>query len=126
MWVQLTLLTAYLIGSFGILILAAVRVGDAGALLHPGLDRLGDPEDSLPGAGNPLVGVLGVCRLVAWFVYPLGIAMISFGVVTLVHSWRRDERRRAGWLAALTASWLVLVLVAASPYGGDLITWLLH
>ncbi|GIF04134.1 hypothetical protein [Actinoplanes siamensis] len=129
-WTQFALLVAYLIGSFGVLILAAVRSGDPAAILHPGLERLGDPKESLPGLGpdsvaNPLVWIFGVCRLIAWFVYPLGIAMLLFGVVTLVPSWRRGDRRTFARLAVLTTVWLVLILLAVSPYGQDLMGWLL-
>lgn len=49
LWTQGVLLVAYLIGGFGVLVLAVVQTGDAGALLDPGLDRLGDPKDSMPG-----------------------------------------------------------------------------
>ncbi|GAA2883762.1 hypothetical protein Acy02nite_07530 [Actinoplanes cyaneus] len=128
-WTQFALLIAYLIGSFGILILAAVHVGDPGAVLHPGLDRLGDPKDSMligpDSVWNPLVWIVGVCRLIAWFVYPLGFAMLLFGGATMVHTWRLGDRRTFTQVAVLTAIWLILIILAASPYGSSLTTWLL-
>ncbi|BCY12605.1 hypothetical protein [Actinoplanes sp. L3-i22] len=127
-WTLGAVLIAYLIGSFGILILSAIQAGDAGAILHPGLERLGDPKDALPGPDavwNPLVWVFGICRLIAWFVSPLGIAMLLIGAATLPHTWRRGDRRAFAGIAVLTAIWLALVLLAASPYGHDLLRWLL-
>lgn len=123
------LLIAYLIGSFGILILAAADVGDPGAILHPGLERLGDPKDSMDlgpdSVWNPLVWLIGICRLIAWFIFPLGIAMVIFGVATLVHAWRTGARRSVTRVAALTTIWLILIIIAATPYGADLTRWLL-
>jgi hypothetical protein len=129
-WTLVTVLIAYAIGSFGILILAAVHAGDAGAILHPGLERLGDPKDALPGIGpdslwNPLVWIFGICRLIAWAVHPLGIAMLLIGGTALLHTWRRGDRRALAGIAVLTAIWLALFLLAMSPYGGDLLRWLL-
>ncbi|WP_145830885.1 hypothetical protein [Actinoplanes teichomyceticus] len=130
-WTQFAVLTAYAIGSFGVLILAAVRVGDAGAVLHPGPERLGDPQESLPGLGpdslaNPLVWIFGVCRLVAWLVHPLSFAMLLFGAVTLAHAWRAGDRRVAARLAVFSGLWLGLLLLAATPYGAGLQRWLLN
>lgn len=129
MWVQLVLLVAYLIGSFGILVLAAVRADDLGALLHPGLGRLDDPKASMDigpdSLWNPLVWILGVCRLIAWLVYPIGIAMVLFGLATLVHAVRSGDRRGTARLAVLSAVWLGLLLLAATPYGTALTVWLL-
>ncbi|WP_436529882.1 hypothetical protein [Actinoplanes sp. HUAS TT8] len=128
-WTQLALLIAYVIGSFGILILAAAHAGDAGAILHPGLERLGDPKDSMnlgpDSVWNPLVWIVGICRLIAWFIYPLGIAMLLFGGATLVRAWRLGDRRTFSRLAVLTAIWLILIIVAVTPYGEDLTRWLL-
>ncbi|MFI1988575.1 hypothetical protein [Actinoplanes sp. NPDC020271] len=128
-WTQFALLIAYLIGSFGIVILAAVHAGDLGAVLHPGLDRLGDPKDSMligpDSVWNPLVWIVGICRLIAWFVYPLGFAMLLFGAATLVHTWGLGDRRTFTRIAVLTAIWLILIILAASPYGTGLTTWLL-
>ncbi|MEU8656980.1 hypothetical protein [Actinoplanes philippinensis] len=39
---QFLLLALYLLGGFGVLVLAVVRSGDWGALAAPGPDRLGD------------------------------------------------------------------------------------
>ncbi|BCJ40522.1 hypothetical protein GCM10010168_81440 [Actinoplanes ianthinogenes] len=129
MWVQLAFLVAYLIGSFGMVILAAVHADDLGAILHPGLERLDDPKASMSigpdSLWNPLVWVLGVCRLIAWFLYPLGIAMLIFGLATLVHTVRAGDRRTTARLAVLTAIWLALLLLGATPYGAALANWLL-
>lgn len=128
-WTQFALLIAYLIGSLGILILAAARVGDLGAVLHPGLERLGDPKDSMllgpDSVWNPLVWIVGICRFIAWFVYPLGIAMLIFGVATLTHAARLGDRRTLVRVGVLTAIWLILIILAATPWGGGLTTWLL-
>jgi hypothetical protein len=128
-WVQFTLLVAYLIGSFGILILAAVRSHDPGAILHPGLERLDDPKVSMDigpdSLGNPLVWVFGVCRLVAFFIYPLGFAMLIAGLATLPWARPSADRRTFRRLAVLTAIWLALLLLAVTPYGHDLNVWLL-
>jgi hypothetical protein len=129
-WVELVLLIAYALGSFGILILAAVRADDVGGILHPGLERLGDPKDSLPGVGpdslwNPLVWIFGVCRLIAWLIYPIGLAMMILGAATAAHAWRAGDRRSFARLSVLTAIWLGLVLLSTTPYGHDLLSWLL-
>ncbi|KUL29999.1 hypothetical protein [Actinoplanes awajinensis] len=129
-WVQVAFLIAYLTGSFVVLILAAARADDLGAILHPGLERLGDPKDSLPGVGpdslvNPLVWIFAGCRLIAWLIYPIGIAMLLLGAATLAHTWRSGDRRTFLRLAVLTVIWLILIALAASPYGNDLLRWLL-
>ncbi|GAA4586998.1 hypothetical protein BJY16_008093 [Actinoplanes octamycinicus] len=127
--VQLGLLVAYLIGSFGILIMAAVRADDLGAVLDPGLERLDDPKASMAigpdSLWNPLVWIVGACRLIAWLIYPLGIAMLLFGLATLVPAVRSGDRRSTVGLALLSAIWLGLLLLAATSYGQALTSWLL-
>ncbi|GIE87662.1 hypothetical protein Are01nite_41420 [Actinoplanes regularis] len=126
---QLVLLIAYLTGSYGILIIAAVRAGDLGAVVHPFLDRLGDPKDSIPGIGpeslwNPLIWFVGACRLIALLIFPIGFAMLSFGAATLVQAWRRGDRRMSTWLAVLTGIWLALTILATTTHGMHLTGWL--
>src|SRR3954447_5152900 len=110
-WSQLIALLVYLIGSYGILLSAAIHRHDLGALFHPGLDRLDDPKVSVPivgpdSAGNPLVWVFGLSRVFAFFVYPLAVVALTLGALGLLSTRRRDPvvfRR----LVVTTAAWLV-------------------
>ena len=127
---QLLLLAVYLVGSFGVLLVAALHTGDFPALLDPRLERLGDPKDSLPPAGpdsvwNPLVWVFGVSRVVAMFVYPLVFVALVLGVASLIHIWRTGDRKAFGWLVLSTGMWFALSALALTPYGTQLHGWLL-
>jgi hypothetical protein len=125
---QFLLLTLYLLGGFGVLALAVVRSGDWGALLEPGLDRLGDPKDSIPlgwdSATNPFAWLFGIARVAAMLVIPvvtLGVLLGGFAVVAAHRDGDGGRLRRA--LLAIGV-WLVLAAVAFTPYGGRLHTWL--
>ncbi|WP_320066817.1 hypothetical protein [Micromonospora sp. RTGN7] len=127
---QLLFLVICMIGSFGVLLAAVWRTGDLAAVLDPGLERLGDPKDSLPPAGpdslwNPLLWVFEISRVAAMYVYPLVIAALVVGVPSLIRTWRIGDRRTFARLAVHTGSWLALGALALSPYGTQLHHWLL-
>ncbi|WP_262285408.1 hypothetical protein [Micromonospora sp. MA102] len=127
---QLLMLAVYLVGSFGVLLVAALHTGDLPAVLDPRLERLGDPKDSLPPAGpdsvwNPLVWVFGVSRVVAMFVYPLASVTVVLGVAALICTWRTDDRKVFGRLIVSTGVWCALAALALTPYGTQLHRWLL-
>jgi hypothetical protein len=128
--IQLTLLTIALVGSFGLLLSAAARTGDFAAVFHPGVERLGDPKDSMtpigPDAtGNPILWIFGLSRVVAFFVRPLALAATVLGIAFLVPAGRARNRRAVRLLAIGTGAWFVAGLVALTPYGADLLGWLL-
>jgi hypothetical protein len=119
-----------LVGSAGLLIAAAIRAGDPGALLHPGLDRLDDPKVSIPPAGpdavwNPLVWIFGLSRVTAIFLYPVAFVALLLGVAALAGARRGGDRRAFRAAVAVTAAWLVVVVVALTPYGSSIFVWLL-
>lgn len=127
---QLLLLAVCLVGSFGVLLVAALHTDDLPAVLDPGLERLGDPKDSLPPAGpdslwNPLVWVFEISRVVAMFVYPVAFVALVLGVPSLVRTWRIGDRQGFGWLVIGTGMWLALAVLALTPYGTQLHGWLL-
>jgi hypothetical protein len=127
---QLLLLAVYLVGSFGVLLVAALRMGDLPAVLDPRLERLGDPKDSLPPVGpdsvwNPLAWVFGISRAVAMFVYPLAFLTLILGVASLIRTWQTGDRKGFGWLVISTGVWVGLAALALTPYGTQLHRWLL-
>ncbi|MEV4665948.1 hypothetical protein AB0J85_28880 [Micromonospora echinofusca] len=127
---QVLLLVMCLIGSFGVLLVAALHVKDLPAVLDPGLDRLGDPKDSLPPVGpdsawNPLLWIFEFGRVLAIFVYPLASMTVVLGVAALVRTWRVGDRRTFGWLVVSTGVWSALAALALTPYGTELHLWLL-
>ncbi|MEU6073833.1 hypothetical protein [Micromonospora sp. NPDC047074] len=127
---HLLLLVMYLIGSFGVLLVAALRVRDLPAVLDPRVDRLGDPKDSLPPVGpdsawNPLLWVFELGRVLAMFVYPLAFVTMVLGVATLIRAWRVGDRKAFGWLVVSTGVWSALAALAPTPYGTQLHVWLL-
>ncbi|MET8907867.1 hypothetical protein [Micromonospora sp. NPDC004551] len=127
---QLLMLAVCLVGSFGVLLVAALHTGDFPAVLDPRLERLGDPKDSLPPAGpdsvwNPLVWVFGISRVVAMFVYPLACVTLVLGVAALIRTWRTGDRKAFGWLIISTGMWVALAALALTPYGTQLHGWLL-
>ncbi|MFJ8581101.1 hypothetical protein [Micromonospora sp. NPDC093277] len=127
---QVLLLAACLVGSFGVLLVAALHVGDFPAVLDPGLERLGDPKDSLPPIGpdsawNPLLWVFELSRASAMFVYPLAFVALVFGLAALVRTWRVGDRKAFKWLVVSTGTWLALTALAVTPYGTQLHVWLL-
>ncbi len=112
------------------LLSAALHVGDLPAVLDPGLERLGDPKESIPPVGpdsvwNPLAWVFGLSRAVAMFVYPVAFVTVALGIVALVRTWRVGDRRAFGWLTIGTAGWCALAAIALTPYGTQLHHWLL-
>lgn len=125
---QFLLIALYLLGGFGLLLLAVVRSGDWGALLAPGLDRLGDPKDSIPfgwdSVSNPFAWIFGIARLTAMLVVPVaavGVLLAGFAVA----SGRRDgDGRRIRRALLAIVLWLALAALAFTPYGGSLHTWL--
>ncbi|MEU4695149.1 hypothetical protein [Actinoplanes sp. NPDC023714] len=122
-WLQWTLLVACLISSFGVLLLAAARAGDFGAVLAPGLERLGDPKDSLPGSGLAWLFVPGM--FVAFFIYAFGFVTVFFGLGMLMHTWQIGDRATFRGLLWSTAAWVLLTAAALTPFGTDLRRWLL-
>ncbi|MFI7553424.1 hypothetical protein ACIBQ2_27200 [Micromonospora sediminimaris] len=127
---HLLMLAAVLIGSLGVLFAAALRVDDLPALLSPGVERLGDPKDSLPPVGpdsawNPLLWVFELSRVVAMFVQPLAAVALLLGLVSLVRTWRVGDRPAFRWLAVGTALWCATAVFALTPYGTQLHHWLL-
>lgn len=125
-WAQGVLLAAYLLGSFGVLLLAVVQTGDAGALLDPRLERLGDPKDSMPQSlWNPFAWLLAICRLVAMLVFMAAIGGLVLGLGAIARSQRVGDRRMVRWSLTLTAAWLAVLIVAVTPYGQQMHTWLL-
>lgn len=109
---------------------AAIRVDDPGALLHPGLERLEDPKLSIPPAGpdsvwNPLIWIFGLSRVAAMFVYPLAFVALLLGVAALAGARREGDRWAYRAAVVVTAAWLLVVVVALTPYGGSTHAWLL-
>ncbi|GIF42114.1 hypothetical protein [Actinoplanes xinjiangensis] len=125
---QFLLLTLYLLGGFGVLALAVVRSGDWGALLEPGLDRLGDPKDSIPlgwdSATNPFAWLFGIARVAAMLVIPVVTLGVLLGGFAVVAAHRDDDGGRLRRALLAIGVWLVLAAVAFTPYGGRLHTWL--
>jgi hypothetical protein len=122
-WAQWSLLVVCLIGSLGALLLAVIRTGDHGALLAPGLERLGDPKDSLP--DSALVWVFAPGIFVSYFIYAFGFAAVFFGLGMLMHTWQIGDRVTFRRLFASTAAWVLLTAAAITPFGTDLHRWLL-
>ncbi|MEG3637360.1 hypothetical protein [Micromonospora palythoicola] len=127
---QLLALTAALVGSFGVLLAAALRAGDLPALLDPGVARLGDPKDSLPPVGpdsvwNPLLWVFELSRVVAMLVQPLAALALLLGLVSLARTWQVGDRSTFRRLAVGTALWCATAVLALTPYGMRLHHWLL-
>src|SRR3954454_7636843 len=132
---QLSVLVVYLIGSFGLLLSAMNHTGDYGAFFHPGVERLGDPKDAMTpigpdSMGNPLVWIFGLSRILAFFVRPLALALTVLGVAFLAASWRSGNWRTGNWravrrVAGSTAAWLGVGVLALTPYGASLLSWLL-
>jgi hypothetical protein len=123
-------LVVVLIGSFGILLLAMARSGDYLAFFHPGLERLGDPKDSMipigpDSVGNPLVWVFGLSRVAAFFVLPIAAVATVLGVFALIPAWRGRDRRAVRRLGIVTGAWVALGVVFLTPYGMAMLTWLL-
>jgi hypothetical protein len=125
---QLLLITLYLLGGFGTLLLAVVRSGDWGALLAPGLDRLGDPKDAIPfgwdSVTNPFAWLFGIARVTAMLVVPVAAIGVLLGGFAVAAGRRDGDRRRVRRALLAIAVWLALAAVAFTPYGGDLHTWL--
>ncbi|MBY8874373.1 hypothetical protein K7640_21310 [Micromonospora sp. PLK6-60] len=127
---QLLLLVMCLIGSFGVLLVAALRVNDLPAVWDPGLERLGDPKDSLPPVGpdsvwNPLLWVFELGRVVAMFVYPVAFLTVILGAAALARARRVGDRKTFGGLVVGTGAWVALAVLALAPYGTQLHRWLL-
>jgi predicted lysophospholipase L1 biosynthesis ABC-type transport system permease subunit len=130
LWAQLLILTLLLIGSFGVLLSAALHNGDLPAVLDPRLERLGDPKDSLPPVGpdsslNPLLWLFEIGRLTAMLVYVVALFTLAFGVFAVLRSWHTGDRKAFRWLVVSTAVLLALVVLFVTPYGRDLHIWLL-
>ncbi|NGM13389.1 hypothetical protein [Verrucosispora sioxanthis] len=127
---QLLMLATVLIGSLGVLLTAALRVDDLPALLSPGVERLGDPKDSLPPVGpdsawNPLLWAFELSRVVAMFVHPLAAMALLLGLVSLVRTRLIGDRPTFRWLAIGTALWCATAVLSLTPYGMQLHHWLL-
>ena len=128
--VQVALLVAYLIGSFGLLLSAMHRTGDYAAFFHPDVERLGDPKDSMNPIGpdalsNPIVWTFALSRMVAFFVQPLALASTALGIVFLAASWRAGNGRAVRLVIVSTAAWLAVSAFAFTPYSAELLRWLL-
>jgi hypothetical protein len=113
------LLAIHLLGTFGVLLCAVVQNGDPGGFLDPGLDRLGDPKDSMP--SNPiLLWVLGLPYAIGVYVRPLPVIGLVIAMVALVAA-----RGRSPKAAGFAIVWAALTVVAYTPYGSALHSWLL-
>ncbi|WP_229073447.1 hypothetical protein [Actinoplanes sp. DH11] len=123
LWAQWFLLVACLVGSLGVLVMAAVRAGDPAALVDPGLERLGDPKDSLP--DSPLVLLLVPGMFVGYFVFASGFVAVLFGLGALMHTWNLGDRATARRLIFSTGAWVLLTAAALTPFGDQLHRWLL-
>ncbi|GIE75384.1 hypothetical protein Aph02nite_13340 [Actinoplanes philippinensis] len=125
---QFLLLALYLLGGFGVLVLAVVRSGDWGALAAPGLDRLGDPKDAIPfgwdSMTNPFAWIFGIARLTAMLVVPVVTLGVLLGGFAVAGARRDGDGRRLRRALLAIGVWLALAAVAFTPYGGDLHTWL--
>jgi hypothetical protein len=125
---QWALVGLYLLGSFGVLLLAVIRSGDWGALLDPGLDRLDDPKVSMTAGWdsiwNPFAFLLAIARLTAMLVVPVATIGVLLGGSSLVLAVRARDRRGIGRSLLLIVVWLGLFALAFTPYGGQLHTWL--
>jgi hypothetical protein len=125
---QWALVGLYLLGSFGVLLLAVIRSGDWGALLDPGLERLDDPKVSMTAGWdsiwNPLAFVLAIARLTAMLVVPVATIGVLLGGSSLVIAVRARDRRGIGRSLLLIVVWLGLFALAFTPYGGQLHNWL--
>ncbi|MDR6321634.1 hypothetical protein [Actinoplanes couchii] len=109
-WLHGVLVAVYLVGQFGSLLCAVLATGDWGALFDPGLDRLGDPKDSLP--SGPMLWVVGLPAafvIYVWFLPLIGFVLALF----------RPRSRR--WMLV----WALLTLLIFSPYGSALHRWLI-
>jgi hypothetical protein len=128
--IQLATLLVVLVGSFGILLAAMTRSGDYLAFFHPGLERLGDPKDSMnpigpDSVGNPLIWIFGLSRVAAFFVRPIAAAAAVLGVLFLIPAWRRGDRPAIRRIGIITGAWVALGVISFTPYGVALLNWLL-
>jgi hypothetical protein len=128
--IQLAALAVVLIGSFGILLSAMARTGDYGAFFHPYLERLGDPKESMSpigpdSTGNPLVWLLELSRVAAFFVRPLAALATLLGLVFVALAAHRKDHRATIRLGLVTAAWFALGVLSFTPYGAALLSWLL-
>jgi hypothetical protein len=125
---QWALVALYLLGSFGVLLLAVIRSGDWGALLDPGLERLDDPKVSMTAGWdsiwNPLAFILAIARLTAMLVVPVATIGVLVGVSSLVMAARVRDRQGIGRSLLLIVVWIGLFALAFTPYGGQLHNWL--
>ncbi|MET0416101.1 MAG: hypothetical protein ABW022_08780 [Actinoplanes sp.] len=122
LWVVLAI---YLIGTLLTLTVAALRSGDYGALLAPGLERLGDPKDSIPVIGpdsvwNPLFWLVALPHAVVVYCPQLPVVGLALAGIALVVA-RGRSSRAAAWAVV----WVALTGLAFSPFGEMLHQWLL-
>ncbi|SNY28822.1 hypothetical protein [Paractinoplanes atraurantiacus] len=122
LWVVLGI---YLIGTFLTLTVAVVRSGDYGALLAPGLERLGDPKDSIPVIGpesvwNPLFWLVALPHAIVLYFPQLPVVGLTLAGIALVVA-----RGRSVQAAAWAVVWVALTVLAFSPFGETLHNWLL-
>ncbi|GIE34346.1 hypothetical protein Ait01nite_073910 [Actinoplanes italicus] len=116
---QYVLLAVHLAGTFGVLLCAVVQSGDWGGFLDPGLERLGDPKDSM--SSNPiLLWALGLPYTISVYVRPLPVIGLVIALFALVAA-----RGRSPKAAFLTVVWTVLTVLACTPYGSAIHNWLL-
>ncbi|MEU4619264.1 hypothetical protein AB0G04_04685 [Actinoplanes sp. NPDC023801] len=125
---QWALVGMYLLGGFGVLLLAVIRSGDWGALLDPRLERLDDPKVSMTAGWdsiwNPFAFVLAIARLTAMLVVPVTTIGVLLGLSSLVVAFQARDRRGIGGSLLLIVVWVGLFALAFTPYGGRLHHWL--
>ncbi|MFF5084134.1 hypothetical protein ACFY36_44405 [Actinoplanes sp. NPDC000266] len=122
LWVVLAI---YLIGTLLTLTVAALRNGDYGALFAPGLERLGDPKDSIPVIGpdsvwNPLFWLVALPHAIVVYCPQLPVVGLVLAGIALVVA-----RGRSLQAAVWAVLWVTLTVLAFSPFGEMLHQWLL-
>ncbi|MFC7529241.1 hypothetical protein [Actinoplanes sp. GCM10030250] len=94
-------------------------------MLAPGLERLGDPKDSIPVIGpdsvwNPLFWLVALPHAIVVYFPQLPLVGLALAGIALVMAGGRSTRAVA-WAVV----WVALTVLAFSPFGEMLHQWLL-